>query len=392
MERTIFIVDDNETNLVDARKALIDYYQVMTLPSASKMFSLLEKVIPDLILLDIKMPEIDGFEALSRLKSASAYADIPIIFLTNISDVTVEARGFQLGVVDFITKPFSSPVLLNRIKTHLDIDILIRERTAEIEQQKERLEHLKNSIVHVVADMVEKRDQETGGHIERTTAYIRILLDAMLDNGIYTEELRDLDIDLFVSSARLHDVGKIAISDNILNKPGKLTAEEKEIMKTHAMEGVLILDRIISRTVTADHLPNFTLHHEYRYPSQAKHYAAESEAAEKGNAYEETAVAPEVEKTFLEYAKLFAGYHHERWDGNGYPYGLSGMDIPFQGRLMAFADVYDALISVRPYKEAFTHEEAVRIIMENSGTQFDPLIAEVFYNVKDQFKAVSFRY
>ena len=344
MQSTIFVVDDNETNLIIAREALRDHYRVMTLPSAAKLYALLDKVMPDLILLDIKMPEIDGFQALQQLKDSALYKSIPVIFLTNISDAGVEARGFQQGAVDFITKPFSAPVLLNRIKTHLDIDMLIRERTAEIEQQKQQLEHMQNSIVHVVADMVEKRDYETGGHIERTVEFIGILINAMLEQGVYIEEICDIDFELFVSSARLHDVGKITISDSILNKPGKLTEEEYAIMKTHALEGELIIDQIISRAGDA---------------------------------------------TFLQYAKLFAGYHHERWDGKGYPYALAGKDIPIQGRVMAFADVYDALVSVRPYKESCPHEEAVSIIRECSGTQFDPIIAEVFFSVSEQYETVS---
>ena len=239
MQKTIFVVDDSDTNLTLARDALKENYRVMTLPSAAKMFTLLEKLKPDLILLDIKMPEMDGFDALKRLKANASQADIPVMFLTSMADVSAEVRGFQMGVVDFITKPFSAHVLLNRVKTHLDIDMLIRERTTELQQRTEQLQqrtvqlqqrteqlqHLQNSIVFVVADMVEKRDQETGGHIERTTAYIKILLDAMLEQGVYIDDICDLDFEGFVSSARLHDVGKISISDNILNKPGRLTEE-----------------------------------------------------------------------------------------------------------------------------------------------------------------------
>ena len=388
MQRTIFVIDDSETNLVMAREALIEHYRVMTLPSAAKMFALLEKVMPDLILLDIKMSEIDGFEALSRLKSNASYADIPVIFLTSVSDASTEARGFQLGVVDFITKPFSAPALLNRIKTHLNIDKLIRERTAEIQQQKEQLQHLQNSIVYVVADMVEKRDQETGGHIERTTEYLKILLDAMLEQGVYVEEICDIDFDLFVFSARLHDVGKISIPDDILNKPARLTDEEFKIMKTHAGEGEQIIDQIISRTESKTPLPDTKLFSGYQNLSEEE-FAVIKTHAEEGERIIDKIASRAGNQSFLRYAKLFAGYHHERWDGAGYPYGLAGKDIPFQGRIMALADVYDALISVRPYKKAFTHKEAVRIIMENSGTQFDPFIAEVFYKVRDQFKAVS---
>ena len=343
-QRTIFIIDDNETNLVMARDALMEHYRVLTLTSAAKMFTFLEKVRPDLILLDIKMPDIDGFEALKSLKENDLYKDIPVIFLTNLADAAVEAKGFQQGVVDFITKPFSGPVLLNRLKTHLDIDSIIRERTQEIVKQKVQLQKLQNSIVHVVADMVEKRDHETGGHIERTTAYIELLLESLLKQKTYMNELRDIDFDMFVSSARLHDVGKITISDTILNKPGKLTDEEFEIMKTHAKEGEMIIDQISSRA---------------------------------GN------------EIFLSYAKLFAGYHHERWDGRGYPYGEERTDIPIHGRIMAFADVYDALISNRPYKKAFTHAEAMEIIKKGAGTQFDPLISEVFQSISDRLEAIS---
>ena len=338
MAKTIFVVDDNDTNLSVAKEALKDQYRVMTLPSAAKMFALMEKITPDIILLDIEMPEMDGFEALHRLKDNPAQADIPVMFLTGMNDPAIEARGFQMGVVDFITKPFSAPVLSNRIKTHLDIDAIIRERTA-------RLQRLQNSLVFVLADMVENRDKGTGGHVERTTEYIKLLLDAMLEQGIYVDEICDIDFDLFVSSARLHDVGKIFISDTILNKPDKLTTDEFSVMKIHTTEGERIISQIVSRT-------------------------GDDEA-------------------FLHHAKLFAGYHHERWDGKGYPYGLEGTKIPLQGRIMAIVDVFDALVSERPYKKAFVRDEAIDIIMKNTGTQFDPLLTDVFYKIREQFKRKS---
>ena len=337
MQKTIFVIDDNDTNLLAAEEALDEQYRVMTMPSAVKMFALLEKVTPDLILLDIEMPEMDGFEALRRLKANNAHAGIPVIFLTGTTDTSIEARGFQMGAVDFITKPFSAPVLLNRLKSHLNIDELIRERTTQIDR-------LKNSIVFVLADMVESRDRGTGGHVERTAAYIEILINAMLtQHGVYADELRGINLESLVSSARLHDVGKIAVPDAILSKPGKLTKEEFEIMKKHCAEGERIIDKIVLRT---------------------------------GN----------VE--FLQNAKLFAGYHHERWDGTGYPYALEGTKIPLQGRIMAIIDVYDALISERPYKKPFTEEEAVKIIMDNASKHFDPFIADVFFKVSGNFGEV----
>jgi len=337
MKKTIFVVDDSDTNLAMAEEALLDFYQVMTLPSAIKMFALLEKVTPDLILLDIEMPDMDGFEALRRLKTHTLYAEIPVVFLTSMTDAAVEVRGFQLGVVDFITKPFSAPVLLNRMKTHLQIDEIIQDRTVQIEC-------LKNAIVFSFADIVEKRDKNTGGHIERTSEYIRILANTMMEHGIYEDALSNLNLVSLISSSRLHDIGKIAISDSILNKPGKLTDEEFAIMKTHAAEGEAIIDQIASRADNDE---------------------------------------------FLHNAKLFAGYHHERWDGTGYPYGLKERKIPLQGRIMAVVDVYDALVSMRPYKPPFPDTEAIQIIMDNAGTQFDPIIADVFFEVKDQFNEVS---
>ena len=285
MQKTIFVVDDNDTNLAMAESALEDRYRVMTLPSAERMFGMLEKIKPDMILLDIEMPDMDGFRALNLLKSNSAYADIPVIFLTGMTDAEIEVRGFQLGVIDFITKPFSAPVLLNRVMTHMDIDMIIRKRTHQLQK-------LQNAMVFGFADMVEGRDRETGGHIERTSEYIKILIGAMIEQNVYGEELGAMDQESLISSARLHDVGKITITDMILNKPGKLTDEEFAIMKTHVIEGVRIIDRIAARADNADFLYN---------------------------------------------AKLFAGYHHERWDGTGYPYGLEGVNIPIQGRIMAFA-------------------------------------------------------
>ena len=340
MQKTIFVVDDSDTNLSMAEKALDDQYRVMTLPSAAKMFALLEKITPDLILLDIEMPEISGFDAIQRLKANASYAGIPVIFLTSMNDAETEVHGFQLGVVDFISKPFSAPVLLNRIKTHLGIDEIIRERTAQIQK-------LQNGIIFVFADMVENRDDKTGGHVERTEYYIRILANAMIKQGVYADTIRDMDMELLSLSARLHDVGKIAIPDSILKKPGKLDADEWKIMQTHTTEGEHVIDAMVARTDNVE---------------------------------------------FLRHAKLFAGYHHERWDGTGYPYGLREEKIPIQGRIMAIADVYDALVSSRPYKNAFSEEETISIIKDGAGKHFDPYIMDVFLELQDEFREIKMKY
>ena len=337
MRKTVFVVDDSNTNLLVAKDALSDDYKVITLSSAAKMIALLEKVKPDLILLDIEMPEMDGIEALKHLKNDPNNKNIPVIFVTAMSDPNIEALGFKLGVVDFLTKPFSKHVLLRRIKSHLDIDELIKTQVAQ-------LERLQVGTIFVMANMIESRDKKTGGHIQRTSTYIRILMEAMQERGLYTDELPKQDLDSLVNSAKLHDVGKITISDSILNKPDKLTSEEFEIIKTHAKNGEKIIDDIIN--LTGDML-------------------------------------------FLQNAKLFAGYHHEWWNGSGYPYRLSGIQIPFQSRIMAIVDVYDALVSERPYKDPFTHKIAVDTILKNSGTQFDPEIVKIFLEVEKQFEEVA---
>jgi len=346
VKKVIFIVDDNDTNLTAAENALAKQYRVIALSSAEKMFKALDKFKPDLILLDIEMPEMNGFEVMVKLKESDLYSQIPVIFLTALSDAVSEAHGIELGAVDFIMKPFSEPVLLNRIRNHLNIDELVRDRTRQLAQRTGQLARrtaqlvrLQNGIVFTLADVVENRDSNTGGHIDRTSVYIKVLIDAMLVKGIYRDEMRGWDIDSVISSARLHDLGKITIPDSILNKPDRLTDEEFDVIKTHPKAGERIIDQMTMRTGDAE---------------------------------------------FLHNAKLFASYHHEKWDGTGYPHGLKDTDIPLHGRIMAVIDVYDALVSDRPYKKAFSHEKAVSIISEDAGVHFDPLIAEVFYEVNDR--------
>ncbi|MCL2500568.1 MAG: response regulator [Defluviitaleaceae bacterium] len=338
--KTIFVVDDNSANLMMAEEVLSDQYEVITISSAVTMFELLEDVIPDLILLDIMMPDIDGFEALKKLKANSKYVDIPVMFLTGKSDGATEARGFELGVMDFITKPFFGAVLINRIKKHLAIETLIQERTQLLRSRTDKLLRLQNSMTSVLANMVENRDKLTGTHIQRTASYMKLLISALLKKGVYYDELIGWNTDIVISSSRLHDLGKIAVTDTILNKPGKLTPEEFDVIKTHTIEGENIINDIIN---------------------------------ESGD------------EEFLRCALLCAGNHHERWDGTGYPRGLKGEEIPLHGRIMALADVYDALVSERPYKPAFSHERAVVIIKENDGTHFDPNIVEVFLEISGDF-------
>jgi len=348
-KKNIFIIDDNETNLEAAEDVLSKHYRVIALTSAEKMFEALRKFTPDLILLDIEMPGMNGFDAMQKLKGNDMHADIPVIFLTGLADASNEAYGIELGAVDFIMKPFTEPVLLNRIKKHLDIDELVRERTRQLAHRTEQLARrseqllqLQNGIVFTLADIVENRDANTGGHIDRTSIYIKILLEAIIEQGVYEEDTKNWDVDSVVSSARLHDIGKISIPDSILNKPDKLTDEEFAVIKTHPEVGMRMIEQMTLRTGDA---------------------------------------------LFLRNARLFAAYHHEKWDGSGYPHRLAGTDIPLHGRIMAVIDVYDALVSDRPYKKAFSHEKAVSIIMEDAGTHFDPLISKIFYMVQDKIIA-----
>ena len=336
MKKMVFVVDDADTNLAMAEESLEDIYDVLTLKSGARLFAILKKIIPNIILLDIEMPEMDGFDVLKALKENPLYENIPVIFLTSIMDSEIEAKGFQMGAVDFVNKPFTTNVLLNRIRLHIDISELIKERTSQLERSH-------RNLILILADMVDTRDHGTGGHTDRTTAYIRVIIEEMQKNGIYADEIQDWDTELMSTCSILHDVGKIGVSDIILNKPARLTDEEFSLMKDHAENGTKILQRIIERN---------------------------------------------GDDVFLTNALLFAAYHHESWDGLGYPNGLRGTEIPLQGRIMAIADVYDALISERPYKQAFTHDKAVEIIYQDRGRRFDPQLVDVFMSIQDRFKEI----
>ncbi|MCL1988367.1 MAG: response regulator [Firmicutes bacterium] len=353
MKKTILIVDDNNTNLHTAREALSDEYRVVTLDSANKMFIFLEKVRPDLILLDIEMPEIDGIKALKLLKADDLYRDIPVMFLTVMRNPAIEAQAFNMGVVDFITKPFSKLVLLNRIKNHLNIGELIRKEVVrrqveQFDRQAVFFRRLNNGIISVLANVIENRNEAKKGHVERITSYTEILANAMLTHDNFSDIKKTINnVDTFVSAARLHDIGKIVIPDAILNKSGSLTEEEFEIVKRHSLAGEKIIDELINAT---------------------------------GNV------------AFLNNAKIIAATHHENWDGTGYPNQLIGHKIPIHGRIVAFADTYDALTSERPYKGAVSHEQAVKVIMNHKGTKFDPTIADIFYEIHEQFRSISENY
>jgi putative two-component system response regulator len=347
-KKIILLVDDNPANLRIGKNVLSEKYAVATTPSAEKMFGLLEHNSPAMILLDVDMPEMNGYEAIKILKSKPQTKDIPVIFLTGRTESDDELEGLSLGAIDYIIKPFQPPLLLKRIEVHLLVEAQRKELQyfnenlqKMVEEKTQSILELQNAMLKTIAELVECRDDITGGHIERTQQGIKILLEELEESGVYREERRGWDLNLLLQSCQLHDVGKISIDDKILKKPGKLSDEEFEEMKKHAMFGEQIIEKIETLAKESD---------------------------------------------FLNYAKIFAASHHEKWDGTGYPRGLKENEIPLLGRIMAIADVYDALVSERPYKKAFTHEEAVQIIIEGSGTQFDSTLVQVFTRAAEQFR------
>jgi putative two-component system response regulator len=359
------VVDDNLASLKVAKLALAQSFDVFTVPSTAKMLDMLERNRPHMILLDIDMPGANGLEAIRMLKSSPATWDIPVIFLTARVDPESEMEGLALGAIDYISKPFNPQLLRKRVDLHITVASQKRrleEQAAALDASVREMRHfnknlqrlvdertrdvlnMQNAVLRGIADMVEGRDGDTGGHIERTQRFVRELVDGLGAMGLYRDDTREWDIDLMVESSKLHDVGKIAIPDGILKKPGALTRQEFEEMQKHVEYGVSIIERIERDVPDSD---------------------------------------------FLRYAKVFAATHHEKWDGSGYPRGLTGDRIPLPGRLMALADVYDALTSRRPYKDPFPHEEAARIVQAERGRHFDPVLVEVFGRVAGRFAAIA---
>ena len=350
----IMLVDDNIANLTIGKNILGHLYKVYALHSATELFEALEKTKPDLILLDNEMPMISGYDTINILKKDMRYADIPVMLIIQCNNESSGLDGLSLGAIDYVSKPFSAPLLLKRIERHFEIQKQknelkeFNENLLKIVKEKTRdIFELQNSIIATITDLVESRDNNTGWHIVRTQKYMELIVEQLIADGIYSEYTQSWSMYYMLPSSYLHDVGKIAINDAILNKPGKLTPEEFDTMKTHVQKGVEAINRIEKNV------------HDSEY---------------------------------LKYAEIIAGNHHEKWDGTGYPHGLKGQDIPLEGRIMALADVYDALTSVRPYKKAFSSEEASKIINDSSGTQFDPVLVEAFNKLQDKFYAIAKHY
>jgi putative two-component system response regulator len=353
---TILIVDDAPENLAVLSDLLQPFYRVRAATSGEKALHIADSAPrPDLIMLDVTMPGMDGYEVFSRLRAEPATAEIPIIFVTALDSRDAELHGLDVGAVDYITKPIVPPIVLARVHTQFELkrarDRLKDQNTwLEGEVRRRMSENLlvQEVSIHALARLAETRDPETGNHLRRTKGYVRALARRLRGHPRFSSFLDDRVIDLLAKSAPLHDIGKVGIPDQILRKPGKLSAEEWEIMKTHARLG--------------------------------------SEALEQA---ERDADKP-VE--FLSLAKEIAHWHHERWDGSGYPDGLAGDAIPISARLMSLADVFDALTSPRVYKPPMPFDQAHAVLAEGLGSQFDPDMTIAFLDGFEEFVAIAERY
>lgn len=353
---TILVVDDTPENLTMMSFLLKDRYKVKVANHGQKALRIAaSEPQPDLILLDIMMPEMDGYEVCRQLQQDLQTRNIPIIFLTAKSSVEDEEFGLGLGAVDYITKPISPPVVLARVKTHLSLKAsadFLRSKSDYLEQEVAKrtreISAIQDVTILAMASLAETRDNETGNHIRRTQHYVKALAEALRQQPKFATVLDDHTIAMLFKSAPLHDIGKVGIPDRILLKPGRYEPEEFAIMQRHPLLGL-----------------------------QAIEHAEQS-------------LGTSVD--FLRVAKEIAYGHHEKWDGSGYPQGLVGEAIPLSARLMALADVYDALISRRVYKEGMPHQQAAGIIGQGRGSHFDPDVVDAFFQIEQTFVAIAQRY
>ncbi|NML17993.1 response regulator [Azohydromonas caseinilytica] len=355
-QSTVLIVDDNPENLTVLGESLCDRYQVRAANSGARALQLAaQQPVPDLILLDIMMPAMNGYEVLQRLRAAPETRDVPVIFTTAMGAVEDEQRGLELGAVDYIAKPLHPAIVLARVQTHLELkrarDLLRRDKAAleaEIGRRMHENQVIQDVTIRALARLAETRDNETGNHILRTQEYVLVLARRARARPRFAAELDERSIALIAKSAPLHDIGKVGIPDHILLKPGKLNAEEWAVMKTHAQLGAAAIERAV----------------------QDMHEPVD----------------------FLAYACQIALRHHERWDGSGYPGGLAGEDIPLAARLMALADVFDALISRRVYKAPMPLPEVREVLARERGRHFDPELLDVFLEGFEEFCDIARRY
>jgi putative two-component system response regulator len=349
----ILIVDDDPVQLNTLVSILQKNYSCVPVSSGKMALKFLDTRLADLILLDYNMPDLTGIDVLKVILEQEHTSLIPVIFLTGVDDDEGEVTALRMGAVDYIVKPIRPAILLTRVKAQLELsksrinlEYLIAERTNELWHANERLKKREDSTLSLLARITDMRDEDTGGHILRTTGYTEIIVNALRNDPDHPEgyELSEDEAQSIIKCAKLHDLGKIAIPDKILLKPAKLTPEEFDVIKMHPVYG----ERFFSDFIKSD-----------------------------------------SDDPFLETAREITYSHHEKWNGTGYPLGITGNRIPLSGRIVAIADVYDALVSERPYKKPFTHEKAAEIIVSDSGKHFDPHLVEIFVAHQDEFIEVS---
>ncbi|MDR2247878.1 MAG: response regulator [Treponema sp.] len=340
---TVLVVDDVEMNVMILEEILKDNYNIITAGNGVEALNVLRKaeILPKIILLDVFMPEMNGYQMLEIIKADDTLKRIPVIFITTSDS---ESAALAAGAVDFISKPFLPEIVKLRVKNQIELknysdslEEMVAEKTAEATA-------ILDSALQGLANVIEHRDLESGSHVNRTQLYCNALIDYLLESdSVYTGELRTMNPDMIVKAMALHDVGKIAIPDRILLKPGKLDPEEFEIMKTHTTRGKEII-------------------------------------GELGNVND---------SIYLKHCEDICYCHHERFDGKGYPQSLKGTDIPLAARIASLADVYDALVCARVYKPALPYREAIRIIQDGEATQFDPVLTSAVVTIQDKFKTIA---
>lgn len=341
----VIVVDDEATNLQILKDILQDDYTVRLSPSGERALAYMEQHIPDLILTDLQMPGLNGYDMIRAINKNPLWKDIPVLILTAQEDRESEEMAFDLGAVDYIRKPISAGVVKARLRLHIELERHRKNLEGLVNVRTDQLRKTQDAIMNILANMTAFRDNETGAHIKRTTIYTQVLMENLMKKRHPDYLVEPQYIDSVVKSAKLHDIGKVAIPDTILFKPAKLTVEEFEVIKRHTTYGGYIIDTAI------DELGETSF--------------------------------------FLNVAREIIIGHHEKWNGAGYPFGIKGDSIPLSARVMAIADVYDALISERPYKKAFSHETSMNIILKDSGTHFDPTLVELSLDVMEGFKDIA---
>lgn len=341
MKETILVIDDDKSNLIMAQKLLSQEYRVAAVNSGMKGLEYLEKNEPGLILLDIQMPEMDGFEVMERLRANTEWCKIPVIFLTADRSSETEGKCFDMGAVDYISKPFVPQIMRKRVMRTMELEAYRKNLEKMVMAQLAQITRMQHDIIITMANVIESRDGTTGEHVKRTSRYTLMLAEKMMEKGMYPEELTVQLIETMRNATPLHDIGKITIPDAVLRKPGALTFEEYEVIKTHAQAGADMIRKNMNQMVSEE---------------------------------------------FLKTACDMARYHHEKWNGKGYPTGLKGLEIPLSARILAVTDVFDALVSKRQYKEGMSIAQAFAIMEKDRGENFEPEILDTFFGLREELE------